>query len=544
VKISRRNFLNTSSLAGLCILTQSFGHAARPSRERLKLDIKFIDQIKGKIENEILPAMEKIYLNKGVTFNDNYRPELKYLEKIVNYYDYQACGISVLAVLASKGSERAKVLIKRIQDNSRYYSENIYGKEIEGSKWDTPLRRLLLHLALAYKTLEPAMGEEEKKVYRKLVEQQIPLALKWNKDFFPGKGDLYINTNNHTAIFMQGIYYCGKMFNHPEWVDITLDFARRMYDSVNPDGYFEEASNKERESGPSLVYTRLTLGCIYDVLDGKIKSQEKFIKAGNFYRSFINYNYEMIPIADERTNSTGKGIDFGLALHSLTSRGRYFIVDNLSSLDYSKLSVEDLVVIYHELNLMRQGNCKLPENKTEVYSRISLPLGVVRKNGFTAGLSALLALNRTLHPKNDYHLDHQNMVYLSHEKAGIILTGYKSKNNPEFSTFRVGDDAYTVKTGELKMGSGWAEATLYYKTFTAKIRWEISDTARLILTTDSDKTIITSLPIEDEKYLRSDKKYEVRYLNGFSPYTQNNEAGKIKTAVFEWAKKLIIDFIV
>ncbi len=341
---------------------------------------------------------------------------------------------------------------------------------------------------------------------------------------------------------MQGIFYCGKISNHSEWVDVTLDFAHRMYDSVNPDGYFEEASNKERESGPSLVYTRLTLGCLYDVLDGRKNSQEKFIKAGDFYRSFINYDYQMIPIADERTNSSGKGIDFGLALHSLTSRGRWFIVDNLNAVDFSRVSVETLAVIYHELNLMNTGNCRIPENRTEGDSRITLPLGIVRKSGFTAGLSALLALSRTLHPKNDYHLDQQDMVYLSHEKAGVILSGYKSKNNPDFSTFRIGEDAYTVKTGELNMGNGWAEATLYYKTFTAKIRWEISDLARLILSVDSDKTVTTSLPITDEKYIKTDKKFEIRYLNGFSPYAQNNEEGKVKTVVFEWGKKLVIEF--
>jgi hypothetical protein len=543
MKVSRRNFLTSVSLSGLGMLMPSFGSALRSLPEKqLKLDINFINLVKGKIEQEILPAMEKIYLNCGVTFNDDYRPELKYLEKIVGFYDYQACGISVLAILALQGNERAKVLIRRVLENSQYYCQNIYGNDVQGSKWDTPLRRLLLHLALAYKTLEPTLRAEEKEVYRKLVEQQIPLALKWNKDFFPGKGYLYMSTNNHNAIFMQGIIYCGKIFKHKEWVDTTLNFARRMYDSVNPDGYFEEASNKERESGPSLVYTRLTLGCLYDVLDGKIKSQEKFIRAGNFYRSFINYDYRMIPIADERTNSSGKGIDFGLALHSLTFRGRYFIVDNLTNLDYSELTVEDLAVIYHELNLMRLGICNLPENRTEGNSRITLPLGIVRKNGFTAGLSALLALNRTLHPKNDYHLDHQDMVYLSHQKAGIILTGYKSKNNPGFSTFRIGEDAYTIKTGVLAMGKGWAEATLHYKFFTAKIRWEISDSARLTLTTDSDHTVTTSLPVTDEKYIKSDKNFQIKYLKGFSPYTQNNEEGKIKTAVFEWEKKLIVDF--
>jgi len=486
--------------------------------------------------------MEQEYLYSGTIFDDNYEPELKYKEKVVNFYDYQATGISVLAILASQGNTRANVLIKKIQNNIHYYQQNIFGMEIDGSGWDVPLRRLLLHIALAYKELEPLLSKDDKKLYTDLVEQQVPLAIAHNENFFPGKDDLYMTANNHTAIFMQGIYYCGKVFNHPEWVDLTLDFANRMYDSVNPDGYFEEMSNKERDGGPSLVYTRLTLGCLYDVLDGRKKLQEKFIKAGDFYRSFINYDYKMIPIADERTNDSGKGIEYGLALHSLTARGRYFIVDNLASLDFSNLPIEDLSVIYHEINLMKFGNCELPENRVERNSHIALPLGIVRKNGFTAGLSALLALNRHLYPRSDYHLDQQDMVYLSHKKAGIILAGYKSKNNPEFSTFRIGSDAYTVKTGKLLMGDGWAEANLYYETFRAQIRWEISDTARLILTADSDKVITTSLLVTDEKFVQTDKNYQTKYLNGFSPYTKNNDEGKIKALIFEWEKRLVIEF--
>lgn len=543
MKLTRRNFFATVSATGVGILLPSL----RPARilftgQQLILDKEFINLIKSKIEKEILPLMEKEYLYGGTIFDNNYEPGLKYLEKIVNFYDYQATGISVLAVLATQGNTRANVLIKKIQNNIRYYQQHIIGSEIDGSRWDIPLRRLLLHIALAYKELEPSLSMDDKKLYKELVKEQVPLAIDHNENFFPGKDELYMNTNNHTAIFMQGIYYCGKVFNHPEWVDMTLDFAHRMYNSVNPDGYFEEMSNKEREGGPSLVYTRLTLGCLYDVLDGQKNSQEKFIKAGDFYRSFINYDYQMIPIADERTNDSVKGIEYGLALHSLTAKGRYFIVDNLATLDFSKLTIEDLSVIYHELNNMKYGNCELPENRTEGKSRITIPMGIVRKNGFTAGLSAVLALNRHLHPRDDYHLDQQDMVYLSHKKAGIILTGYKSKNNPEFSTFRIGDDAYTVKTGELLIEDSWAEANLYYQTFRAKIRWEISETARLILTTDSDKVITTSLPVTDEKFVQSDKNYQIKYLNGYSPYTKNNTEGKIKAVIFEWKKRLVIEF--
>ncbi len=516
------------------------------------LDQVFIDRHKGLMEKAILAAMEAVYLPYGEIFDEKYRPGLKYIEKVVSFYDYQATGISVLAGLAAQGDPRAINLIEKIRRNIQYYKRNVFKTDVGGNYggrvWAVPLRRLLLHLALAYQKLEPALSTEEKRWYAGLIDEEVRLAIEHNHDFYPGVRNLNLPpavTNNHTAIFMQGIYYCGKALGRPEWAELTGEFARRMYDCVQPDGYFEENTNEAHEGGPSLIYTRLTLGCLYDVLDGKTKAQEKFVRAGSFYRSFVNRDYQMISIADERTNChEAKGIDYGLALHSLTPEGRYYIVDNLEPLDYRKLGIETLAVIHHELDLMRTGGCRLPENRKDGDSRIRLPLGVVRKDGFTAGVSALLALNRLIRPASDYALDQQDMVYLSHEKAGLILTGYKSKNDPSFSTFRIGDDAYTVRTGELKMGMGWAEASLYYRTFKAKIRWEISKTVRLILSSDSDKRITSSFPITDEKCLRTENKFTIQYLKGFSPYTQDNKTETVKSAVFEWKNKLIIEFVV
>lgn len=541
-RISRRVFFTTG--LGLLVHVPGFPHHLF-TKVQLKLNQEFINRTKRKIEREIIQSMEQIYLHDRETFDDTYNSGSKFIEKIVSYYDYQASGISVLAALASNGNARALTLIKKIQQNISYYQQNFFRTQIEERYWEVPLRRLLLHIALAYKKMEPALSKDEKQWYLKLVEEQVPLAIEHNNNFLPGESDLHLTTNNHTAIFMQGINYCGQIFNHPEWVELTMDFAERMYDSVHPDGYFEENTNEAREGGPSLIYTRLTIGSLYDVLDGQKNPREKFIKAGNFYRSFINYQYKMISVADERTNCfNSKGISYGLAVHSLTDRGRYFIVDNLESMDFSHLSIEALAVIYHELDLMETGNCALPENRTDGNARISLPLGVLRKDGFTAGISALWALNRIIRPASHYAIDQQNMLYLSHKKAGLILTGYKSKNDPGFSTFRIGDDAYTVSTGELEMGNSWAEAQLYYETFNAKIRWEIADAARLILSSDSDQVITTSLPVTNEKYIKTDTTFNVKYLNGFSPYSKNNLAGQIKSLIFKWQKRLVIEFTV
>jgi hypothetical protein len=547
MSLSRRRFITTGiGLAGAALVDPR----ALIGGGNMVLDQAFIDRHKRRIEQAVIPAMEAVYLPYGEVFDERYRPGLKYIEKVVSFYDYQATGISVLASLTSQQDPRVVNLLEKIQRNIKYYKEHIFKTDVGGNYggrvWAVPLRRLLLHLALAYQKLEPALSDERKQWYAGLIDEEVRLAIEHNHNFYPGERNLNLPpavTNNHTAIFMQGIYYCGQALKRPEWVELTGEFAQRMYGCVQPDGYFEENTNETHEGGPSLIYTRLTLGCLYDVLDGRNKAQEKFVKAGNFYRSFVDHDYRMISIADERTNChEAKGIDYGLALHSLTPEGRYYIVDNLEGLDYSGLGIETLAVIHHELDLMRTGGCRLPENRKDGNSRIRLPLGVVRKDGFTAGLSALLALNRLIRPASDYALDQQDMVYLSHDKAGLILIGYKSKNDPSFSTFRVGDDAYTVRTGELKMGKGWAEADLYYRTFQSKIRWEISRTAKLILSCDSDQQITSSFPITDEKYLRTDHKYSIQYLNGFSPYTQGNKAEKIKSLAFEWKKKLVIEF--
>ena len=446
--ISRRHFISSGiSLTGAALVAPRsvFGSG------EMVLDQAFIKRHKSLIEKEILSAMEAVYLPYDEIFDEKYRPGLKYIEKVVSFYDYQATGISVLAGLASQEDPRVRNLIQKIQRNIRYYKEKIFRTDVGGNYggriWAVPLRRLLLHLALAYQKLEPTLSAEEKKWYAGLIDEEVKLAIEHNRNFYPGERKLNLPpavTNNHTAIFMQGVYYCGKALGHPEWVEPALDFARRMYDCVQPDGYFEENTNEAHEGGPSLIYTRLTLGCLYDVLDGKDKAQEKFVRAGSFYRSFVNHDCRMISIADERTNChEAKGVDYGLALHSLTPEGRYFIVDNLEGLDYGKLGIETLAVIHHELSLMRTGNCRRPENRKDGNSRISLPLGVLRKDGFTAGTAALLALNRLIRPTSEYALDQQT-VYLSHEKAGSILIGYKSKNDPSFSTFRIGDDADTV----------------------------------------------------------------------------------------------------
>src|SRR5262249_15849588 len=148
-----------------------------------------------------------------------------------------------------------------------------------------------------------------------------------------------------------------------------------------------------------------------------------------------------------RANTEHRPLPYGLALHSLTPRGRGFVMGFLREADLSSWRPEELAVLHHEIDLMVEGPTEKPENLTEGTTRITLPLGVIRLSGWTAAISALRALNREIGSSNEYALDHQTMVSLSHASCGPILRGIKSKNDPSWSTLRVGDDAYTVATG-------------------------------------------------------------------------------------------------
>jgi hypothetical protein len=278
------------------------------------------------------------------------------------------------------------------------------------------------------------------------------------------------------------------------------------------------------------------------VLDGLHGRQDKFVRAGSVYRSLVTGDDRMMPIADERTNAHERGVGYGAALHTLTAPGRGFVVDALRNTDYSRMSPEGMAVLYHELDLMATGPAETPENRRDGSFRLSLPLGVIRRNGYMAGISAVRALNRVIKPGSDYALDQQAMVYLWHEKAGQILTGIKSKNNPDYSTFRIGEDAYTVRTGQLTIDATRAEALLHYETFNGTILWEMGERPRLILRVDTDRPVTTTLTVGAVDAVRPQGPFERIQLPGFSPYSAGNVEAAVEAIRLHWTREVVVEF--
>jgi hypothetical protein len=524
------------------------------------LDPAFLEGVKRRVESLIVPAMEAVYrdpLDCSVepfsverVLPSTAFPHLKPRERIVSYFDYRASGVSVLAPLAAGGDDRSAALVRTVVDNTLYYAERIHMRhrdEAGDILWEVPLRRLLAHLALAWPHLERLLPEAELASVREMLTAQVEAAIEHNHRFWPGvRGWLFKAANNHTAIFAQGIWLCGKALERSDWVALIEDFAQRYLDDMHPDGYFDENAMSERLDGPSMVYTPLTAGSLYDILDGPGRQQEQFVKAGRFYRRFLNHDYTRIPIADERTNSIGRPTAYGLALHSLTPEGRGMLGDLLADRTYlDGLHSEGLAVLHHELGLMIPGPTDTPENRREGDVRITMPIGVVRRDGWTAALCGLRATNHEFRPNSDYALDQQSHVYLSHERLGVFLPGTKGKNNPLLSTCRRGEDAYTIATGELLSRPDHLGVTAHYRTFDVRISWGLeAGVATLRFESDLPEEIITSLPLTKsaEACLRTQAPHEIVEVPGFSPYAAGNRDEAVRTSVFHWQGRLELAF--
>jgi hypothetical protein len=455
----------------------------------------FLKTIQSTIESVILTKASAYFTPEGTAYTQN-NPALKKLEMIVNYYDYQPCGASVLGLLAANGNADALAIVRRLFDNVRYYIGE--GREKEG--FSNSLRRSQLHLVIAYERLKDVLPESETKEWASLLAQtgedmlghfdnlQERLPALDNRGFGTGI--------NHVAIAAEGIYKSGVALNRTDWQDAAAAFNDRLIAYGHPDGYFEEHTNDAREGGPSLVYTPLTAGCAHLIQIWRDqRDRARFEKCGTFFRNFMDAHLHAMPFTDERANPHGLGC-YGIAIHALSPEGRGLLRLHLEQVNFENMSLEYLARLHLEIDHMETGEGTVPEPLQDRQYRIKLPLGVVQSHNWTMGLSAMKALNRETSPNSDYALDRQTLLFLSHASAGTLISGTKSKHNPGWSTVRKGDDAYPVRTGELDIQADQATATVHYETFSVTVTWIFGDEPRLVFTTDSPDTLTTQLVLD------------------------------------------------
>ena len=455
----------------------------------------FLTELKLRIQNTILTAAETYFTEEGTAYTQN-NTSLKRVEMVVNYYDYQPCCASVLGLLAAQGNDRALTIVRRLFENVEYYIGE--GREKEG--FNNSLRRSQLHLVLCCVHLKPVLETSETDAWAELLARTgDDMLAHFNglHERVPALDNRGFGTGiNHVAIAAEGIWKTGNVLGREDWQKAASEFNDRLVAYGHPDGYFEENTNDAREGGPSLVYTPLTAGCAYIIQRWRqAVDRNRFDKCGTFFRNFLDARLRAMPFADERANPHGIGC-YGIALHALSAEGRGLLRMHLEDVQLENMSLEYLARLHFEIDHMEIGSGTIPEPFQDGTFRITMPMGVARSSGWTLGLSAMKALNRENSPTSDYALDRQTLLFVSHKTAGTIISGTKSKHHPGWSTVRKGEDAYPIKTGELKMEGDRATATVHYETFIVTVTWIYGPEPRVIFASDTTDTLTTQLVLE------------------------------------------------
>jgi len=459
------------------------------------LSPEFLKSIQAQIESVILAKASAYFTPEGTAYTQN-NPALKKVEMVVNYYDYQPCCASVLGILASQGNDEALAILRRLIGNVRYY----IGEGREKENFRIPLRRSQLHLVIAFERVKEILSESEAEEWAEVLSRSCEDMLEHFDNLQernPSLDNRGFGTGiNHVAIAAEGTYKSGEVLDREDWQAKASAFNDRLVAYGHPDGYFEEHTNDAREGGPSLVYTPLTAGCAHLIdIWRKKRNRGRFEKCGTFFRNFMDSHLHAMPFADERANPHGLGC-YGIAIHSLSPEGRGLLRLYLDSVNYENMSLEYLSRLHLEIDHMDTGSSLAPEPLLARPFRITLPLGVVHRHHWTMGLSGLKALNREIAPNSDYALDRQTLLFLSHETAGTLISGTKSKNDPNWSTVRKGEDAYPVRTGELDIQEKQATATVHYETFSVIVTWIYGPEPQLIFESESLDTLTTQLVLE------------------------------------------------
>lgn len=544
------------------------------------LTSEFLSAMREKIELLALEKAYPYYLDVAWEGFKRKNAQLKKKEQVVNFYDYDACVISALSGAARRGSSEAMRVMRKIVENTEYYL-CVVRKE-QGGK--LPLRRLPLHMVISYQNIEHLLSDYDMKKWNKIMYKNAKLLLRYVHKFKPGGRTPYNRTLkfglNHYCIVCEGIWMLGDHFRKKKWKRMAVGFSNRVMSFSPLDGYFEENTNIDHEGGPSLRYSPLSAGAMYHVqLWNNTLDEERFKKCDYFQRNMVDQNLNLMCFADERSNE--KYIrPFGLALHSLTPEGREFlraIMRTGGPLDPDTLDLQKLGRLYFEIGTMREGQGILSAPFTDGSYKLFLPLGIKRKYGWTAGLSLLKSLNREIAPHSDYALDRQNLLFLSHKKAGVILRGFKSKNDSMWSTVKSQGDAYPTENGFLRIENNRLSGRAFYAGFHVDICWSFNETIALILTSGARNLILQlglelcygqiirvnegrafeinedSLKIDGVHIIESDKWRMECDTNGrllfpvaaFSPYTTNNQADRADQRVIfmaNWSGAIRIMF--
>jgi hypothetical protein len=343
----------------------------------------------------------------------------------------------------------------------------------------------------AYRVLEPRLGEERRKRWRRELERNIAgLAadVRERRDF-PGYQSPFIGTSpNHFALWASTVHLAGRVFGNREWELLGAGIMHRFAaEEQSPDGYWGE--HELMLPTPGYDYNTYASVALYAEWSEDPAALKALRRGLDFHKYFTYPDGTPVEVLDDRNrytlvpgwgksgastwpdaNSPPGGNDesaskghFGF---SRFSDGRRYAEFLTSFFREGLVAYEDLGRLAQNALYYHAGSVSAIPQDLEGYARqLTVPAGIRKTGPWVVCLSGLISTQAI---NSQFYHDRQGHVSVFHQRLGPIVTGANSKRQPELATLSEklsGQIVHMPLSSRLQMSEGLDRLSLGYNTF-------------------------------------------------------------------------------
>lgn len=342
-----------------------------------------------------------------------------------------------------------------------------------------------------YRLLDSDLGAERRDRWRRELEKIVSWFARETagRIDFPRYQGPYIRTStNHLALFASTVYLAGRVLPKKEWETLGARALHRLaVEEQTADGFWGEFT----DHGPATGYNYLTMCCValYWEHSHDKDALAALRRATDFHKNFTWPDGTPVETINGRNRHWAVSAwgQFGFS-HWPDGRryaaflAGFFTAGKVSSRDLGRLAQSALY--YHE-----GPTVAIPQEQPDSVYQMKVPAGIRKTGPWIVCLSGLIDTPID----SQFTLDRQGHLSIYHEKAGLIVTGANSKNQPELATFleKTKDRTTTIPlSSRLRMNDERDRLGLGYSTFFAeaevpkpteqqlKFRFAITETGR------------------------------------------------------------------
>lgn len=229
-----------------------------------------------------------------------------------------------------------------------------------------------------------------------------------------------------------GLYFAGKVMDHPDWCRIATAYEHKVVDYQNPAGFWSE------HAGPVVLYNRVYLDALgpYYTISGDNYVLPSLERAAKFHIAMTYPDGTPIETVDER-NGYEPIILMPNVGFTFSPEGRGYLKHQYEL--RAKLSDQPLsedaaasFILYGE-----EGEAIAPPDPDKAPVMLTSDHNAMTRRAgpwFTC-----LSAYHTCVSQSRWYQDRQDLVSLFHDGVGLIVGGGNTKLQPLWSTFTVGD---------------------------------------------------------------------------------------------------------